>query len=92
MAQQKERKPKFSFSNTWALRSKFVGYRSFLELGPPDINPLRETSLEKSIDSSNLSVRGYPAFVRKDFVTHKHDLVVRTRKVVPFPCDYFLEN
>ena len=82
-------KKKFSFSNTQPLISDCG---SLFELNFPDILPLRETNLEKSVDCRNLFVRGYPAFIRIDSVTHKHDLVLCAEDVLPFPCDSFLEK
>ena len=50
---------KLSFTNIRGLRSNFVDCESFLESNPPDILALCESNLDDSIDSGNLSVRGY---------------------------------
>ena len=47
---------KLSFTNIQGLRSNFV---DFLESNPPDILALCDTKLDDSIDSGNVSVRGY---------------------------------
>ena len=67
---------KFRFTtNIWGLHSNSVGCESFHESNSPDILALSETNLEDSIHSSILSVWGY-LLIRKDSVTHMHDLVV----------------
>ena len=50
---------KVRFTNIRALLSNFVDCESFLESNTPDILALCETNLHDSIDSGNLSVRGY---------------------------------
>ena len=47
---------KLSFTNIQGLRSNFV---DFLESNSPDILALCDTKLDDSIDSGNVSVRGY---------------------------------
>ena len=51
---------KLSFTNIRGLRSNCVDSESFIESNSPDILALCETNLDDSIDSGNLSVRGYP--------------------------------
>ena len=58
-----------SFTNIRGLRSNFVGRGSFLESNSLDILALCETNLEDSVDSSNVSVRGYLPLSRIDSVT-----------------------
>ena len=42
----------------------------------PDILALCEINMEDSIDSGNLSVRGYLPLIRKESTTYMHDLEV----------------
>ena len=49
---------KLRFTNIRGLRSKFVECESFLESSCPEILAV-ETNLDNSIDSGDLSVRGY---------------------------------
>ena len=72
---------KFRFTtNIWGLHSNSVGCESFHESTSPDILALSETNLEDSIHSSLLSVWGYLLLIRKDSVTHMHDLVVYVKE------------
>ena len=57
---------------------------SFFESNSPDIFAFCVTDLNESIDSSNVSVRGYLPLIRKDYVTHMHGLVVYMKKGLPF--------
>ena len=50
---------KLSFANIQGLCSNFVDCESCLESNSSDILALCETNLNDSIDSGNLSVRGY---------------------------------
>ena len=50
---------KLSFVNIQGLSPNFVDCESFLESNSSDILALCETNLNDSIDSGNLSVRGY---------------------------------
>ena len=61
---------KLSFTNIWGLHSNFVDCKSFLESNSPDIRALCETNLDDSIDSGNISVRGYLPLIRMDSGTH----------------------
>ena len=63
---------KLSFTNIWGLHSNFVDCESFLESNSPDIVALCETNLDDSINSGNLSVRGYLPLIWKDSSTHMH--------------------
>ena len=63
---------KLSFMNISSLRLNLVDCESFLELNSPVILALCETNLDDSIDSGNLSVRGYLPLIRKDSTTHTH--------------------
>ena len=97
----KERKPdnsethnslKLSFTNIRDLHSNFVECKSFLASNSPDILALSETNLDDSIDSSNFSVRGYLTLIRKDSITHMHDLVVYVKEGLPFARDLTLKK
>ena len=83
---------KLSFTNTRGLRSNFVDCKSFLESNSPDIFPLCDTNLDDSIDSGNLSLRGYLPLIRKDSSTHMHGLAVYVKEGLPFARDLSLEN
>ena len=67
---------KLSFTNIWGLRSNFVHCQSFLESNSPDILALYKANLDDSIDSGNISVRGYLPLIWKDCTTHIHGLAV----------------
>ena len=54
------------FTNIQCLCFKFVGCKSFLESNSSDILALYETNLKGLIDSSNIFVRVYLFFIRKD--------------------------
>ena len=82
---------KLSFTNI-GLCSNFVDCKSFLESNSSDILALCETNLDDSIDSGNLSVRGYLPLIRKDSSTHMHGLAVYVKEGLPFARDLFLEN
>ena len=83
---------KLSFTNIRGFCSNFVECKSFLESNSPDILALCETNLDYSIDSGNLSVRGYLPLIRKDSITHMHGLVVYVKEGLPFARDLYLEN
>ena len=83
---------KLSFTNIRGLRSNFVDCESFLESNSPDILALCETNLDDSIDSGNLSVRGYLPLIRKDSGTHMHGLAVYVKEGLPFTRDLSLKN
>ena len=78
--------------NIRGLRSNFVDCKSFLESNSPDILGLCETNLNDSIDSGNLSVRGYLPLIQKDSNTHMHGLAVYVNEGLPFAQDLSLEN
>ena len=75
---------KLSFTNIRGLRSNFVDCESFLESNSPDILALCKTNLDDSIDSGNLSVRGYLPLMRKDSSTHMHGLTVLCERRTSF--------
>ena len=75
---------KVSFANIRSLLSTFVGRESLFESNSPDILALFETNLEDSIDSSNFFLMGYLPLIRKDSVTHMHDLEVFVKEGFPF--------
>ena len=50
----------------------FVDYESFLESNSPDILALCDTNHDDSIDSGNISVRGYLLLIQKDSSTYMH--------------------
>ena len=78
---------KLSFTNIRGLRSNFVDCESFLESNSPDILALCETNLDDSVDSGNLSVRGYLPLIRKYSGTYMHGLVVYVKERRPFERD-----
>ena len=65
-----------SFTNIRGLCSNFVDCKSFLESNSLDIFVLCETNLDDSVNSGNLSVRGYLPLIQKDSSTHMHGLSV----------------
>ena len=65
---------------------------SFTNIQGLDILALCETNLDDSIDSGNLSVRGYLPLIRKDSGTHMHGFAVYVKEGLPFPRDLSLEN
>ena len=67
---------KLSFKNIWSICLNFVDCEFFLESNSPDILDLCETNLNDSIDSGNLSVRGYLPLLRKDSSTHMYGLAL----------------
>ena len=83
---------KLSFTNIWGLCSNLVNCEPFLESNSPDILPLCETNLDDSIDSGNLSVRGYLPLIQKDSSTYMHGLPVYVKEGLPFARDLSLEN
>ena len=74
---------KLAFTNIRGLRSNFVDCDSFLESNSPDILALYETNLDHSIDSGNLSVRGYLPLIQKDSGTHMYGLAVYFKEGLP---------
>ena len=58
-----------------------------VESNSPNILASCATNLNESIDSSNVSVRGYLPLTRKDSVTHMHGLVVYVKEGHPFAWD-----
>ena len=83
---------KRNFTNIRGLRLNFVECGSFLESNSPDILALHETNLNDKIDSGNFSVRGYLPLIRKDSITHMHDLAVYVKEELPFARDLSLEH
>ena len=74
-----------SFTNIWDLQFNFVECESFLESDSPDILTLCETNLYDSIDSDNISVRGYLLpLIWKDSTTYMHHLAVYVKDGLPF--------
>ena len=61
---------KLTFTNICSFHLNFVECESFLESNSPDNLALCETNLDDSIDSGNVSVRGYRPLNRKDSITH----------------------
>ena len=57
-------------TNVGGILSNLLDCESFLESNFSDILALYETNLDDSIDSGNLSVRGYSPLIRKDSNTH----------------------
>ena len=82
---------KLSFRNIWGLCLNFADCESFLESNSPDILALCETNLDDSIDSGNLSVRGYLALIER-IVLLMHGLAVDVKERFPFALDLSLEN
>ena len=83
---------KLSFMNIRGLHLNFVDCKSFLESNSPDILALCETNLDDSIDSGNFSVRSYLPLIRKDSITHMHDLALYVKEGLPFAWDLSLED
>ena len=83
---------KLRFTNIRGLCSNFVECESFLESNSPEILALCKTNLDDSIDSGNLSVRGYLSSIRKDSINHMYGLVVYVKEEVPFAWDVHLGN
>ena len=83
---------KLSFTNIQGLRSNFVDCESFLESNSPNILTMCEINLDDSIDSGNISVRGYLPLIRKDSSTYMHGLAVYVREGLSFAWDLSLEN
>ena len=81
---------KLNVTNIRGLCSNFVDCESSLESNSPDILALCETNLDDSIDSGNLSVRGYLPLIRKDFSTHMHGVAVYAKEGLPFARDISL--
>ena len=69
-----------------------VECESFLESNSPDILDLCETNLDDSINSGNLSVRGYLSISQKDSIIHMHGLAVYVKEGLPLAWDLSLEN
>ena len=67
---------KLSFMNNWGLLLNFVECEFFFESNSLDILISCETNLNDSIDSGNLSARGYLSLIPKDSVTHMYSLAV----------------
>ena len=57
-----------------------------------DMLALCETNLDDSIDSGNLSVRGYLPLIQKDSSTHMHGLAVYVNEGLSFAWDLSLEK
>ena len=83
---------KLSFMNIWGFRSNFVDCEFSLESNYPHIFALCETNRDDSVDSGNLSVRGYLPLTRKESSTHIHRLAVYVKEVFPFARDLSLGN
>ena len=81
-----------SFTDIRGLCSNFVDCESFLESNSPNILALFETNLDDSIDSGNISVRGYLPLIQKDSTTHMDGLTVYVKEGLSFARDLSLEN
>ena len=64
----------------------------FLGSDYPGILALCKTNVEDSVNSSNLSLRGYSPSIQKYFVIHEHFLAVYVKEDFHFECDSSLEN
>ena len=71
---------KLRFIKIQGFCSNFFACEPFLESSSPDILALCETNLEDPIGSINFSVRSYLPLIRKDSVTHMHDLTVYVKQ------------
>ena len=89
---ESHRSVKLSFTKIRCLRSNFVEYECFLKSNSPNILALYETNLDDSTDSGNFSVRDDLPLIRKDSITHMHDLAVYVKEGLPFSQDLSLEN
>ena len=78
--------------NIQGLHSNYIECNSFLESSTPNIFILCETNSDDSIDSGNISVRGYLPLIEKDYITHMHGLVVNVNEGLPFARDLSLVN
>ena len=58
----------------------------------PDILALCEINMEDSIDSGNLSVRGYLPLIRKESTTYMYDLEVYMEEGLLFAQVLSIEN
>ena len=65
---------------------------TFLESKSPDIPALCETNLDDSIDSGNISARGYLLLIWKDSGTRMHGFAVYVKEGLSFTQDLSLEN
>ena len=83
---------KLSFMNILGLHSNFDDCKSFLESNSADILALCETNQNDTIDSGNLSVRGYLPLIRNNSTTHMHGLSVYMKEGLPFAWDLSREN
>ena len=66
----------------------FLKCELFLDSNSPEILTLCKTKLDDTIVSDNFSVRGYFPLIRKDSVTHMHDLAVYMKEGLPFARDF----
>ena len=82
---------KLSFMNIWDLCSSFIDCESFLESNSPDILALCKANLDDSIDSGNVSVKGYLPLIWKNS-TNILGLAVYVKEGLPFARDLSLEN
>ena len=82
---------KLSFMNIWDLCSSFIDCESFLESNSPHILALCEANLDDSIDSGNVSVKGYLPLIWKNS-TNILGLAVYLKEGLPFAWDLSLEN
>ena len=78
---------KLTFTNIRGLHSNFVECESSLESNSPDIHALCETNLYDSMDSDNISVRGYLPLIRKDSLTQMLGIAVYVQEGLPFEQD-----
>ena len=83
---------KFSFTKIQGLCSYFVDCESFPESNSPDIVTLCETNMDDSIDSGNVSVRGYLPLIQNDSTTHMYGRAVSLKEEFLFAWDLSIEN
>ena len=83
---------KLSFTNIQALHLNFVDCEYFLESNSTDILALCETNLDDSIDSGNISLRGYLPLIQQDSNTHLYGLAVYVKERLPFAWNLSPEN
>ena len=85
---------KLSSTNIQHLCYNFVGCESFIEssLLESIVLTLCEKNLEDTNESSNFYVKGYLPSIRKDFVTHIHNLASYVKVGVSFARNCLLKT
>ena len=66
--------PNIQVTNISGFLFNFVGCESFFKSSNPDDLTLCDKTLEDSVESGNVSMRGYLHLIRRGPVTYMHDL------------------